>query len=49
VHLGDEHERAAFIRELVKAVKPVLDRYGKSHGDRYRVAFATHPDPEEDK
>ena len=46
--VASEGDRAALIRDVVKAIKPVLDRYGTRKGSRYRVALVAYPHPEED-
>ena len=47
VRLSDEIQRASFMRDVIKALRPVLDRYGAKRGSRYRVAIAAYPDPGE--
>jgi len=49
VRLSSERDRAAFMRDLMKVIKPVLDRYGNRSGDRYRVALAAYPETEEEQ
>jgi len=46
VHFADEAARAAFMREYLAAVGPLLKKYGRRMGQRYRVALAAYPDPE---
>ena len=48
VRFADEAERAAFLREYLAAVGPLLSKYGRGRGSRYRVALAAYPDPEGD-
>ena len=43
VRLADETARAAFMADIVQALKAVLAKHGVSEGPRYRVAFATYP------
>jgi len=47
VRLADEAQRAAFLREYVAAVGPLLKKYGDADGNPYRVVLAVHPDPVE--
>jgi DNA-binding transcriptional ArsR family regulator len=47
VRLGSEDERAAFLREVIKAIRPILDRHGRKSGTPYRVALAAYPDAKE--
>ena len=49
VHLATEETRAAFMREYLAAVGPLLKKYGRRRGERYRVAMAVYPDPEGDR
>ena len=46
VRLADEDARAAFMRDYLAAVRPVLDAHGTADGTAYRVAIAVYPDPE---
>jgi DNA-binding transcriptional ArsR family regulator len=46
VRFADEAARAAFLEEYLVAVKPLLEKYGRQHGDAYRVALAAYPDRE---
>jgi DNA-binding transcriptional ArsR family regulator len=48
IRLSSDAERAAFLRELVNAIKPVLDRYGSRRGSAYKLAFAAYPEPKEE-
>jgi DNA-binding transcriptional ArsR family regulator len=47
VRLADDAQRAAFLREYVAAVGPLLKKYGDADGNPYRVVLAVHPDPVE--
>jgi DNA-binding transcriptional ArsR family regulator len=44
VRFADETARAAFLEEYLAAVEPLLKKYGRRRGDRYRVALAVYPD-----
>jgi DNA-binding transcriptional ArsR family regulator len=46
VQFDSEDARAAFMREYLKAVGPLLRKYGQKKGTPYRVVLATYPDPE---
>lgn len=46
VRLEGEAARAAFVRDYLAAVRPVLDAHGAADGAPYRVAVAVYPDPE---
>ena len=48
VRFADEEARAAFVREYLAAVGPLLKKYGRRRGARYRVALAAYPNPEGD-
>jgi len=48
VHFANEAARAEFMREYLAAVGPLLTKYGRRKGQRYRVALAAYPDPEGD-
>ena len=48
VRLSSDEDRAEFMRELIKAIRPVLDRYGNRKGDLYNVALAAYPEPREE-
>lgn len=45
VRFADEAARAAFLEEYLRAVGPLLRKYGKRSGTPYRVALAAYPDP----
>lgn len=47
VHLDSEQTRARFMEEYLKAVGPVLRKYSRRRGRRYRIALATYPDPDD--
>ena len=46
VRFAGESERAAFLEEYLAAITPLLKKYGRRHGDAYRVALAAYPDRE---
>jgi DNA-binding transcriptional ArsR family regulator len=48
VHLSTESERAAFMRDVITAIRPVLDRYGDKSGSVFRVAIAAYPESREE-
>ena len=48
VRFADEDARAAFLREYLAAVGPLLRKYGRRRGEQYRVAVAVYPNPEGD-
>ena len=48
VRFPDEAARAAFMAELVDALRSLLARHGRSDGQRFRIALAAYPDLEED-
>lgn len=45
VGFASERERADFLNEYLKAVGPLLKKYGTKDGARYRVVFAAYPQP----
>lgn len=51
VRFTSEEDRAAFMKEYLKAVGPLLKRYAaeKAEGEPYRVILAAYPDPSEDR
>jgi len=42
-------DRAAFMREYLRATRELIDKYSSARGERYRVVLAVHPDMEETK
>jgi len=46
VHLANDAARAEFMRDYLRAVGPLLRKYGRRKGTTYRVALAAYPDPE---
>lgn len=46
VRFASEGDRAAFLKEYLEAVKPLLHKYGTRGGKPYRVSLAAYPDPE---
>jgi DNA-binding transcriptional ArsR family regulator len=49
IRFTDERERAAFMKEYLKKLGPLLEKYGRKTGDAYRVALAVYPQGEEEK
>lgn len=47
ISFQDEASRSAFMTEYAAALKPLLKKYGVRKGERYRVATAVYPEPEE--
>ena len=47
LRFANEAERSEFMKEYLSAVGPLLRKYGKRRGERYRVAIAAYPDPNE--
>ncbi len=43
VRFRDEEARAAFMKEYLDAMKPLLKKYGSRSGDGFRVALAVYP------
>jgi DNA-binding transcriptional ArsR family regulator len=48
VRFKDEDSRAAFMREYLDAMKPLLKKYGSRTGDGFRVALVIYPAGEGD-
>jgi DNA-binding transcriptional ArsR family regulator len=48
VRLSTEAERAEFMRDLIKALRPVLDEYGSREGNPFKVMVAAFPDAKEE-
>ena len=46
--LPDEAARAAFMTEYVDLLKSLLAKHGQKEGQRFRVALAAYPNPEEE-
>jgi DNA-binding transcriptional ArsR family regulator len=46
VRFKTQADRAAFLRDWLAALRPLLDRYGTRKGDPYRVVVAAYPDPD---
>lgn len=46
VRFASERERAAFMREYLRATSRLLERYGARAGDDYRVVLAVYPESE---
>jgi DNA-binding transcriptional ArsR family regulator len=49
LRLPDEAARAAFMTELVAALKSLLAKHGRKEGQRFRVALAAYPELEEER
>jgi len=47
VHFASDADRASFLNEYLKAIGPLLDKYGKKRGSAYTVALAAYPQTEE--
>ena len=43
VHFATERERSEFLNACLRAVGPLLKRYGATDGDGYRVVLAVYP------
>jgi hypothetical protein len=43
---ADDEDRAAFLRECLSRLGPLLQSYGSKKGTPYRVALAVYPGPE---
>ena len=48
VHFADEAERAAFMREYLQLIGPLLRKYSNRDGTSYRVVLAAYPSGEEE-
>jgi hypothetical protein len=46
VRLSGERERAEFLDAYLEAIGPLLAKYGRKRGVRYRMALAVYPQPE---
>ena len=46
-HFESAEDRAAFLREYLKATRALIDKYGGRRGAGYRVVLAVHPKVEE--
>lgn len=47
IRFANEEDRTAFMEEYLKALGPLLERYGARVGREFRVALAVYPNPEE--
>ncbi len=45
--VATDADRAEFMKAYLAAVGPLLRRYGRREGARYRVALAVYPDPDD--
>ena len=43
VHFATEQQRSEFLNDYLRAVGPLLTRYGATDGDGYRVVLAVYP------
>jgi DNA-binding transcriptional ArsR family regulator len=48
IQFAGEEERAAFMREYLAAIGPLLRKYGEHEGTSYRVVLAAYPHPDAD-
>lgn len=48
IHFRDDHDRATFMEEYLRAIGPLLRKYGRRRGVPYRLALAIYPDPIEE-
>jgi DNA-binding transcriptional ArsR family regulator len=48
VHLAEQRDREQFLKEYLKAVLPILRKYGRASGNEYRVSFAVYPSPDKE-
>ncbi len=46
VHFADDEDRAAFMREYLAAIGPLLRKYAEPAGTPYRVVLAAYPQPD---
>jgi DNA-binding transcriptional ArsR family regulator len=46
VRFRTDADRAAFLRDYLDALRPLLDRHGARRGDLYRILVAAYPDPD---
>jgi DNA-binding transcriptional ArsR family regulator len=49
VRFGSEVDRASFMRDHIKQLAALVDRYASRSGDAYRVVLAVHPDPDQEE
>ena len=47
VHFSSDADRATFLNEYLRAIGPLLDKYGKKKGPAYTVALAAYPQTQE--
>jgi DNA-binding transcriptional ArsR family regulator len=48
VRFAGAEQRSAFMRDYLEAMGPLLKKYGSSEGERFQVAVAVYPKPEEE-
>jgi DNA-binding transcriptional ArsR family regulator len=46
VRFDTDADRAAFLRDYLALLRPLLERYGVRDGEPYRVLIAAYPDPD---
>jgi DNA-binding transcriptional ArsR family regulator len=49
LNFADEDDRAMFMKEYLRRMGPLLEKYGSKNGTPYKVALAVYPEPEGDK
>ena len=47
VCFADEKDRAMFLKEYLRKIGPLLEKYGRKDGASYKVAIAVYPEPDE--
>jgi len=47
IRFSNEEDRAGFMEAYLKALGPLLEKYGARDGREFRVALAVYPNPEE--
>lgn len=47
IRFSSEEDRAGFMEAYLKALGPLLEKYGAREGRAFRVALAVYPNPEE--
>ncbi len=49
VSFADEDDRAMFIKEYLRRIGPLLEKYGSKTGSPYKVALAVYPEPDSEE
>jgi DNA-binding transcriptional ArsR family regulator len=49
LNFADDDDRAMFMKEYLRRLGPLLEKYGRKSGTPYKVALAVYPEPEGDK